>query len=145
MSPRSIRRASNTSCSAVSSDTRPIERRYSRSESSDGSTVRSISTFLRCSGRRLRGRRRARLDAAALGLRGTAVGADDVDPLLVQVRVQLLHLLLGDLDLFEACLDLLERQVSALLTFGDQRTQLLELHDRSLVTQQHHSLIAHGP
>ena len=45
MSPRSMRLASETSCSAVSSGTLPIERRYSRSESSDGSTVRSISGF----------------------------------------------------------------------------------------------------
>ena len=43
MSPRSMRLASVTSCSAVSSGTRPIERRYRRSESSDGSTVRSSS------------------------------------------------------------------------------------------------------
>jgi len=47
MSPRSIRRASTTSCSAVNRFTRPIDRRYSRNESSDGSTVRSISTLLR--------------------------------------------------------------------------------------------------
>ena len=45
MSPRSMRFASETSCSAVSSGTRPIERRYSRSESRLGSTVRSISGF----------------------------------------------------------------------------------------------------
>jgi hypothetical protein len=50
MSPRSIRRASSTSCSAVNRFTRPIDRRYSRSESSEGSTVRSISTFFPVSG-----------------------------------------------------------------------------------------------
>src|SRR3954452_20998183 len=48
-SPRSMRRASSTSRSAVSSCTLPIERRYSRSESRLGSTVRSISG-LRASG-----------------------------------------------------------------------------------------------
>ena len=48
----------------------------------------------------------ARLDRLALGLGRTAVGADDLDPLLVQVRVQLLDLLLGDLDLLEAGVDL---------------------------------------
>ena len=42
MSPRSMRLASSTSWAAVSSGTRPIERRYSRSESRLGSTVRSI-------------------------------------------------------------------------------------------------------
>ena len=46
MSPRSMRFASETSCSAVSSGTRPMERRYRRSESRLGSTVRSISGFL---------------------------------------------------------------------------------------------------
>ena len=50
MSPRSMRLASATSCSAVSSWTRPIERRYRRSESSDGSTVRSISGFFGVAG-----------------------------------------------------------------------------------------------
>ena len=50
MSPRSMRLASAISRSAVSSGTRPIERRYSRSESSDGSTVRSSSGFLGTSG-----------------------------------------------------------------------------------------------
>jgi hypothetical protein len=45
MSPRSMRRANATSWSAVSRSTRPIERRYSRKESSEGSTVRSISGF----------------------------------------------------------------------------------------------------
>ena len=43
-----MRRASATSWSAVNRSTRPIERRYSRSESSDGSTVRSISGFFGC-------------------------------------------------------------------------------------------------
>ncbi len=46
MSPFSIRFASSISWSAVSSSTRPIERRYSRSESRLGSTVRSSSGFL---------------------------------------------------------------------------------------------------
>ena len=46
MSPRSMRFASETSCSAVSSSTRPISRRYSRSESRLGSTVRSMPAAL---------------------------------------------------------------------------------------------------
>ena len=55
MSPRSMRFASVTSCAAVSSSTLPIERRYRRSESRLGSTVRSSSGFLA----RLRGAARA--------------------------------------------------------------------------------------
>jgi hypothetical protein len=45
MSPRSMRFASTTSSPAVSSSTLPIERRYRRSESSEGSTVRSSSSL----------------------------------------------------------------------------------------------------
>jgi hypothetical protein len=56
-----------------------------------------------------------------------------------------LDLLLGYLDLFEARCDLLKRQHSALVTFRDQRAQLLKLHDWSLVTQQDDCLIAHSP
>ena len=47
MSPRSILFARSTSWSAVSRSTKPIERRYSRSESKLGSTVRSSSCFFR--------------------------------------------------------------------------------------------------
>ena len=59
--------------------------------------------------------------------------------------MELLHLLLGDLDLLQARLDLRERQEPSLLTFGDQRSQFVQLRNRSLVTQQHHTLVAHGP
>ena len=81
MSPRSMRLASVTSCSAVSSSTRPIERRYSRSESRLGSTVRSISGFFGASGAlRLAARRPGpRFDLPVLRRGGLAVGADDVD------------------------------------------------------------------
>ena len=133
--------ASSTSCAAVSSDTRPIERRYSRSESRLGSTVRSISGFLRCSlfvtpapsplceraGRTLGDRRRRRRDPAAL--------LEQVDALLLQVAVQLAHLLLGDVDLFQTGRHLLDRQVAAFLTTGDQQPKLVELPDRRLVCQ----------
>ncbi len=56
---------------------------------------------------------------------GQPVLADDVDPLLDQVRVQALHLLLGDLHLLERGGDLLERQVALLLALGNERLQLL--------------------
>ncbi len=85
------------------------------------------------------------LDAASLGLGRPAVGVDDLDPVLVQVRVQLLDLLLGDLDLLEACRDLRERQKAPLLPFGDQRSQLFELRDRRLVAQQNDLVNAHSP
>ena len=66
---------------------------------------------------------------------GLAVGADDVDALLVQMRVQLLDLLLGDLDLLEGGRDLLEGQEAALLTFGDELTELVHLPDGCLVSE----------
>ena len=72
-SPRSMRRASSTSRSPVSSSTRPIARRYRRSESSDGSTVRSM----------------------------LAGGREDRDALLGQIVVELGDLLLGDVDVGE--------------------------------------------
>ena len=134
-----MRRASTTSCSAVSRWTRPIERRYSRSESRLGSTVRSISTFLRWSGRGSAALAALASTLPPSDLRRAAVGLDDVDPVLVQVGVQLLDLLLGDLDLLEARRDLLEGQEAALLALGDQRPQLIELRDRSLIGQQHNS------
>ena len=71
--------------------------------------------------------------------------ADDLDPLIVQPRVELPHLLLGDLHLFQAGLDLPERQDAPLDTFGDQRPKFVELHDRRLVCQQHESVLAHTP
>jgi hypothetical protein len=49
--------------------------------------------------------------------------------------VKLGHLLLRDLDLFERALELLEGQEPAFLRFGDQRTELVELVDRSLVRE----------
>src|ERR1700729_641036 len=124
MSPRSMRRASATSCSAVSRLTRPMARRYSRSESSDGSTVRSTSTFLRVSPPSPSDPRWApallapppappvgpgvgpRLDGLALGLGQATIGADDRDALLVEVGMQFLDLLLGDLPLLQAGFDL---------------------------------------
>ena len=57
--------------------------------------------------------------------------------------MQLLHLLLGDLHLLEARLDLREGQEAALLTLGDQRSQLVELRDRSLIRQKYYLLAGH--
>ena len=53
-------------------------------------------------------------------------------PLSSEVRVQVAHLLLGDLDLLEAGGDLLERQIAPLAALGDQRAQLLDLEERRL-------------
>ncbi len=98
--------------------------------------------------RALRRRSAARVRPFPLGVaggrhRGLAVGLDHVDAVLLQVRMQLLHLLLRDLHLLQGGSDLLERQVAALLTFGDQLTELLHLRDRSLVRQQNCSLLPH--
>ena len=87
----------------------------------------------------------ARLDAAALRFGQAAVFADDFDALLVEERVELLHLLLGDVHLLQAGLDLRERQHAALGPFRDQRLELLELSDRCLIGKQHESVIAHVP
>ena len=54
--------------------------------------------------------------------------------------MQLPDLLLGDLYLFQAGRDLLERQKALLLPFGDQAPKLLHLEDGGLVGQQYLSL-----
>jgi len=46
------------------------------------------------------------------------------------------HLLLGDLDLFQRSRDLVEGEEAPLVSFGDQRTQLIQLVDGRLVRQQ---------
>jgi hypothetical protein len=50
--------------------------------------------------------------------------------------VQLLDLLLGHLHLFERGGDVVKRQKAPLLTIRDERTQLVQLVDRSFVRQQ---------
>src|SRR5829696_4471324 len=82
------------------------------------------------------------LESAPFGGRGLAIGAHDVDPLALQEGVELDDLLLGDLHLFQAGGDLLERQEPTLLAFGDQRPQLVDLGDRRLALEQCLSLSA---
>ena len=151
MSPRSMRRASATSWSAVSRSTRPIERRYSRSESSDGSTVRSISGFFGAeapSGPAPEAHRHARG-------RRTTVLRHDVHARLDQMRAELGDLLLRHLDLLEARGDLLEGQETAFASLGRKRAQLLDIHegrlggllqqsDSSLMLLRQPSLLRHG-
>ena len=134
-SPRSMRFASATSRSAVSSSTLPIERRYRRSESRLGSTVRSISGLRGASGS-LSASRTAGSNRRAFGGRRLAVGPDDVDALAFEEGVELDDLLLRDLDLLQAGGDLLEGQETAFLAFGDERTQLVDLRDRRLALEQ---------
>ena len=50
--------------------------------------------------------------------------------------MQLGHLLLGDLRLLQRGGDLRERQEPSFLAFGDERTELVDLHDRRLLRQQ---------
>jgi len=59
--------------------------------------------------------------------------------------VQLLDLLLGDVHFLQARLDLSKRQEPSFLSFRDQRTQLIELRNRSFIGQQNNPLMAHGP
>ena len=79
---------------------------------------------------------RGRLEAATLGRRELPVRTDDVDALAFQVGVQLGDLLLRDLHLFQRGGDLLERQEAALLTFGNERTELVDLRDGRVAHQQ---------
>jgi hypothetical protein len=65
-----------------------------------------------------------------------AVGTDDVDALLGQVRVQLLDLLLRDLDLLQCGGDVVECQKAPLLPVRDKRPKLVQFVDRRLVRQQ---------
>ncbi len=88
---------------------------------------------------------RVGLDAPTLRAGQTAVGIHHGDALPVEIRVQLLHLLLGDLDLLQAGLDLREGQHPSLLSFGDQRTQLVKFDDRRLIAQQNDLVNAHSP
>jgi len=86
----------------------------------------------------------SRAHAKMLAAQGI-IGADDRDALLVEVGVQLLDLLLGDLHLLQAGFDLGEGQKSPFLTGRDQRPQLVELHNRSLVAQKNDLVSAHSP
>ena len=91
----------------------------------------------------------------ALGVRGVAGQpvdrhglavrrADDVDPQVDQVPVQLGNLFLGDLHLLQRGRNLLDGQEPALLSFADQRAKLVDLTNRQLVAQQHFSLRRHA-
>src|SRR4051794_22512289 len=77
-----------------------------------------------------------RLEASAFGGREPAVRADDVDPLALEPGMQLCDLLLRDLHLFQRGGDLLEGQEPALLAFGDERTELVDLRDGRVARQQ---------
>src|ERR1700727_2401986 len=135
MSPRSIRRASATSWAAVNSSTRPIE----RARPPGGLALQSGAAHCHADGVvvAVSGRRSARLDARLLRGREPAIGSDHRDPLLVEVRVQLLDLLLGDLDLLQARLQFREPDDPPLLRLRDQRLQFDQLGDRGLVAEEH--------
>ena len=66
---------------------------------------------------------------------GEAVLGDDVDAVLDQVGVEVLHLLLGDLDLLERPGDLLEGQVAALAALGDERPKLVRVLEGKVAVQ----------
>ena len=106
-----MRFASETSCSAVSSGTRPISRRYSRSASRLGSTVRSISGVF----------------VSAAGVATRLPRHRPADAVLEQVGVEILDLLLGELDLVDHGGHLVVRHVPAFETDLDEPLQLLDL------------------
>src|SRR5918996_3158150 len=64
--------------------------------------------------------------------RGPVLARDYVDAVLLQVGMELGHLLLGDLDLLEGRRDLLEGQKAALLAFGDQPPDLFDVEELRL-------------
>ena len=97
--------------------------------------MRSISGLRGASGS-LSASRTAGSNRRSFGGRGLAVGAHDVDPLALEEGVELDDLLLGDLDLLQAGGDLLEGQETALLAFGDEGAQLVDLRDRRLALEQ---------
>jgi hypothetical protein len=97
--------------------------------------VRSISGFFGASAPAFWRASAAGLDLVGLGRSRLAVGAHDVDALLVQVLREAPDLLLGDLDLLEGGRDLLEGQEPALLTVGDELTQVVHLPDGCLVSE----------
>ena len=70
------------------------------------------------------------LGAVGRGRCELAVAGHDVDPVLDQVRVQLLHLLLGHVHLLEAARDLLEGQIAALAPLRKQVAQFLDIPER---------------
>ena len=82
-------------------------------------------------------RRRVHLAVRSRRPRGPVVDLEHLDPLFVEVGVELLHLLLGYLDLLQRSRNLLERQEAALLPVRDQVAEFLKLRDRCVVRQQH--------
>jgi hypothetical protein len=50
--------------------------------------------------------------------------------------VQLVHLLLGDLDLLQGGRDLVERQKATLVAVGNQPPQLVQILDRGAISKQ---------
>ena len=77
------------------------------------------------------------LEAAALADRGPPVVGDDVDALLLQVRMELGDLLLRDLDLLQRGGDLREGQDASVLAFRYERAKFIDLRDGDLFRQQH--------
>ena len=137
MSPFSIRFASSISWSAVSSSTRPIERRYRRSESRLGSTVRSSSGFFACA-------RLARLLGLLVG--GQAVLGDHVDAVLDQVaRAGRCTCSLVTSTSSSVAGDLLEGQVAALAALGDQRAKLVGVLKPGIAVRARRRLLASSP
>ena len=61
------------------------------------------------------------------------------------MRMELLHLLLGDLDLLQTGGDLVEGEKATLLPLGDEVAKLLELRNRRLIAKHDDCLVGHSP
>ena len=130
---------------AVSSGTRPIERRYRRSESRLGSTVRSISGFLGASAPGLR-----RASAAASTLCASLVAGLPSAPTTSMPCSSRCWCSSWTCSLVTSTSsrvggDLLEGQEAPLLAVDDELAQVVQLPDRCLVGEQYVGLGAHAP
>ena len=103
----------------------PISRRYSRSESSEGSTLRSsFGAFLLRFGLLVR-RMLVRL------------ALDELDAVVDQVGVEILDLILGELDILEPRSDLVVVEESFVETVLNELVQLFDVGERDVDRKQH--------
>ncbi len=127
MSPRSMRLARETSCSAVSSGTLPISRRYMRT----GSLLAVLMERSSLGAALALG-----LLVARAGLAGAcvvhAVGPDHVDAEVVEGHVDVVDLLGREVDVGEDLEDVLGGEVALLLALVEQHADFLDrAEDRS--------------
>ena len=120
-SPRSMRRASETSCSAVSSETLPISRKYMRTGSLLGDLTERSSLAPGSSS----------VAGSALGRRA-ASPLDDVDVEVGEDGVDLLDLLGREFEIVQRRCDVGAVEVAVRLALVDERADLVCLEQREI-------------